>query len=244
MELPLQTQQLIKQSLKTMRQNPMHHLKPTDRPAIYKSFDPARFDLPEYTKHGTAFDDDEFREFFSHQFLRCNQGDHAIGWLAILTVKQVLQEWELKNLTEWESQYISTIQEILQVAQAVLTKKIEFIQAHDNLINDFWYFTHFFVNYEISCLKNAAILALETIIYMKNLNGFPLDDQVEELSDFVGEALKAYTATDENPPGAVDMEEIIIPIEFDARKRLEFWEWWLTEAIPEAWKLAAQSSKH
>jgi hypothetical protein len=30
-------------------------------------------------------------------------------------------------------------------------------------------------------------------------------------------------------------------IEFDDRKRLEFWEWWLTEAIPQAWDLGQDS---
>lgn len=29
---------------------------------------------------------------------------------------------------------------------------------------------------------------------------------------------------------------------FDPAKRLEFWQWWLTEAIPQAWELAHQSS--
>jgi len=28
---------------------------------------------------------------------------------------------------------------------------------------------------------------------------------------------------------------------FEPKKRLEFWEWWLTEAIPQAWELANQS---
>jgi hypothetical protein len=31
------------------------------------------------------------------------------------------------------------------------------------------------------------------------------------------------------------------PLEFDSIKRLEFWEWWLTEAIPQAWELAEKS---
>ncbi len=27
---------------------------------------------------------------------------------------------------------------------------------------------------------------------------------------------------------------------FDFEKRLEFWEWWLTEAVPAAWKMAEE----
>lgn len=55
--------------------------------------------------------------------------------------------------------------------------------------------------------------------------------------DFVTAAVKAYTAIDRNPLG----EYKLWPDEFDAKKRLEFWEWWLTEAIPQAWELAKQS---
>jgi hypothetical protein len=36
-------------------------------------------------------------------------------------------------------------------------------------------------------------------------------------------------------------EQEVIPLEYNLQKRLEFWEWWLTEAIPKAWELAGQA---
>lgn len=63
------------------------------------------------------------------------------------------------------------------------------------------------------------------------------DEQITPSLDFAAEAVKAYSAIDPNPPGKHSYPRRL-PIVFDKDKRLEFWEWWLTEAISQAWKLA------
>lgn len=161
-----------------------------------------------------------------------NVRDKALNWLAIFTVKYALTRWELvKHLDEWETKYIAEVKDILRDAQALLRGTLDFNEAQGKLWSDYWYFTHFFVKHDLACLNDAAVYTLATII-----NGQHEDDAVEN-------AEKAYTVIDENEPGAVERDEIIIPLEFDLQKRLEFWEWWLSEAIPQAWKVANKTFK-
>jgi hypothetical protein len=163
-----------------------------------------------------------------------------------LTVKQVYYRWEpATQLSDQQQGYLGEVREILQVAQDFLAGRLEYTDIHAKLINVFWYFDHFFVSYDLACLHNAAIYVLSVILY--GIDFIKYNTSLEELinnysDDFAFEAVTAYTIIDRNPPGAVfNKEENIIPIEFDFQKRLEFWQWWLTEAIPQAWELAQQS---
>jgi len=78
-------------------------------------------------------------------------------------------------------------------------------------------------------------------------------------SDFAANAVNAWAIIDENQvgdrsrwdsarrtamlTGRTDVVSLkwlnrYKPVTFDPQKRLDFWEWWLTEAIPQAWELA------
>jgi len=78
-------------------------------------------------------------------------------------------------------------------------------------------------------------------------------DEIKEEVDFTTNAMLAYAAIDKNQPGdwqhikgyvnlftmrTVYRKANLQDIEISQGKRLEFWEWWLTEAIPQAWELA------
>jgi hypothetical protein len=61
------------------------------------------------------------------------------------------------------------------------------------------------------------------------------------VSDFFAQNLNRVQGL-ENLPKEHQPSDDILNIEYSLQKRLEFWEWWLTEAIPEAWELAQQST--
>jgi hypothetical protein len=76
------------------------------------------------------------------------------------------------------------------------------------------------------------------------------DDLIDSIDfskdDFAAFAERAYTSFDENAPGLWAKKyppyiKQYKPLSIDTQKRLEFWEWWLTEAIPQAWELAHKS---
>ncbi|HEX2910496.1 MAG TPA: hypothetical protein VH186_06775 [Chloroflexia bacterium] len=57
-------------------------------------------------------------------------------------------------------------------------------------------------------------------------------------------AVLAYSGFDLGFSLTEDTEDMVSPENidtFEPEKRLEFWKWWLTEAIPQAWELAQQS---
>jgi len=62
-------------------------------------------------------------------------------------------------------------------------------------------------------------------------------------NDAAQSAVVAYSIVDDSEPGdwrthfrKTRNKEWI----FDFEKRLEFWEWWLTEAVPAAWRMAEE----
>jgi len=78
-------------------------------------------------------------------------------------------------------------------------------------------------------------------------------DEIKEEVDFTTNAMLAYAAIDNNQPGewqhikgyvnlftmrTANRKANLQNIEISQVRRLEFWEWWLTEAIPQAWELA------
>ncbi|HEX2913278.1 MAG TPA: hypothetical protein VH186_20920 [Chloroflexia bacterium] len=91
--------------------------------------------------------------------------------------------------------------------------------------------------YELSPLANAAgtafgealgqtITGLQTFKHRLNQN--PAVTGNESMGDVAGAAANTYS----------EIYEDFEFVEVDLRKRLEFWEWWLSEAIPQAWEVA------
>ncbi len=121
---------------------------------------------------------------------------------------------------------------------------------------------------DIVCAYYSACEALRFILhgvkyrYIQNYFSTE-DDKVFGGDFFTTQALEAYTVIDKNPPGKYKVQDVDIimqdflnfkiidnisdghqplqlplPLDYSLEKRLEFWEWWLTEAIPQAWELA------
>ena len=56
-------------------------------------------------------------------------------------------------------------------------------------------------------------------------------------ADFALSAMQAYTIVDENKPGRwLHLNHKALALQVDTQKRLEFWQWWLLEALPHAWQ--------
>jgi hypothetical protein len=57
-------------------------------------------------------------------------------------------------------------------------------------------------------------------------------------ADFASEAVKAYSCSLSDQTISFTKD-----VTFDENLRREFWHWWLTQAIPQAWHLAEQFSR-
>lgn len=245
MSLPKATSLLCAKYLTMIKQNG-HGIEAMDRFNLYKSFGPSRLDLPIY--NNTDHSHFESDLYYKNQILNFKKADYVLGWLAILTVEFILPKWEViqYQLPEGFEQASSTTN-IIELVKKILLRKIE---IDENLFDSFGDYEiglniEEWVTYEVSCVYFSAFFALEVILFGgQSLNdSFPFNnDTFRSRPDFVLEALKAHSAIDRNPPGALFSETKIKPIEYDLQKQLEFWEWWLTEAIPQAWELAHQSA--
>lgn len=249
-EVPAKTKQLIEQSLKRIHLDSEHHLKAKDRFAIYKSFGLSRLLRPGYSKHGPSFNSQEYLEFLKNELKQLQVADYALGWLAILTARHVLPVWEQSWDSEDSADGILAPEEILMVAERVLRNTYDIEEAYGKLCNDFNVPVELSTTFEGSCAYRAAFFALEMIL-ISDANYFPniyvADDMaLDTTSDFALTAMQAYSSTDRNEPGewsiSLEPNSSTLPIEFDKQKRLEFWEWWLTEAIPQAWEIATTNS--
>ncbi|MBN9390196.1 MAG: hypothetical protein J0I20_19370 [Chloroflexi bacterium] len=225
MKLLLETQQLCEQYLKKVRQDPEHQLSFIEKDAIYISFQPASFDFPERNKKDNS---QTFDQNLENNFQKMNLGDHTLSWLGILTVSNVLSRWEttVKRKGKWQKQYIKEIKYLLQDTGDLLLGKLVFQEAKERLSELYWYFSHNLVKADLGYMNDAAIYMFSVAIYGGNKY---------EVAD---DAVTAYTIIDRNKPGATELLAPPLPFEYDLNKRLEFWEWWLTEAIPQAWELA------
>jgi hypothetical protein len=131
---------------------------------------------------------------------------------------------------------------IINTAKKVLQHKISYKKAYDLFCNDFnpGLTIDNRVPYQVYSVYEAAYYAFDFILTYDNSYWVKFDvindnyDEAEYSKDFVMSSVKAYTAIDPNPPG----EYKLWPLKFDLEKRLEFWVWWLNEAIPQAWELA------
>ena len=241
MVIPEELNNLCKACLEGVYQDPAHQLNIEERYKVYNALNPTRANYSQ-PKPGRGLGNDNAK-----QFRQSNVGDFALYWLALITIEKVGSRLETKeNISDQENKYLNTVEGMLQLGKDLILKKVSFEEAHDRLLDEFWYFSHFFVTYEYACLYNAAVLALAVIMYCDNMGlggsreNYSLDNYIGTM-DFAWEAAKAFTLTDNNLPGAVELQEIQTPVDFDPAKRLEFWEWWLTIGVTQAHELAQQT---
>lgn len=251
MDLPEETRKLIERNLEAVRKDKHYNLEASERFKIYQSFGPSRLDLPEYDKHGSAFDDTEFTIFNETQFLNFNQADFTLAYLAIITVRKVIPIWKGRTdvwaIYPFDDSYIDILDYALELAEDLLNGKISFDEAGGILLNELWFMSHNFVTLDMACAYDSAMFAREAILfggYDLNYVSNDMDAQVLASSgDFAFQAARVYCVVDANEPGQHNYHpDVAYPIIFDEIKRLEFWEWWLNEAITQAWDLAHSAS--
>lgn len=266
----LELAKLIEENLENLKQDDQHNISPAKRWELYRNFGHSRlslFDtLPETAvrklEHDYAFQKTEFMNF--------SLADYALNWLGIITARKVAHLWALSpDLTELDREECQPPDDILAIAEKALAGEVSYEKIEDTLqeiaqnLN-----IEICVKYEVTCAYNAAYWALTAInsslrflpiilLRSPNIDNLPEREQY----DFATYAQKAYCVIDKNPPGRiadyygwnVNSEDYpenngywyrygeLIPLEFDLQKRLEFWHWWLTEAIPQSFELAATS---
>jgi hypothetical protein len=182
--------------------------------------------------------------------------DRVYGWLAIITARKVLPIWEQFGTGEiGDESYSHDPTTMLKTAEDFMLGLAETSQVKIDLCNRF-HFGVIGVEYQTNkqgwYANGAAYRALEAIFQ---------GGEDPSADNFVMEAVGAFSIVDPNEPGLwwekywedyrekyireAEKEENrsekvkkFVPITIDTEKQLEFWEWWLTEAIPEAWHLA------
>lgn len=217
MEPRLEVQELSKIYLEKIKQDSEHKFTDEDRLELYKKFGSSQM---LYNTASISLSDFTIADF-------------ALSWLAILTAKKVAFICKRESaLFEADIGEAEEVKEILRAAEGYLNRRITFEEA-DNVLQEYWYFFRPHLTYDILCAWRSSMHTLDFILYGgKYRNARPGFD------NFVTDAVEAYTVIDHNMPGEGDEPEPPIPLEYHIGKRLRFWEWWLTEAIPQAWELA------
>jgi len=201
-----------------------------------------------------SVDENSVIDSYKARFRAFSKADYALSWLAVLTVEHVLfiwegWDWRSYQFYKFNDQPKREVRKIINTARKLLQNKISFKKTFDLFCEDFCTGLNIdnWVPYQVYSVYEAAYHVLGFIISYNNddlvkhcviyNNRYDNYDEADYSPDFVMSSVKAYTAIDPNPPG----EYKLWPLKFDLEKRLEFWLWWLSEAIPQAWELAHTS---
>jgi len=216
MEIPQETQELINYYLKMVRTDPNHDLLARDRVKIYDSF--------------KAISDPQYQKF--------------IGRLGILAAHKVLHFWELLKIEYYEDKIPY---QMLDIAENLWQGNIQ----EEDIDEDIWYDFHYGGGSLLTsseeqipsaakftlCAAESALNLVRGLAPFQGFNRKQIQEGIRnELlysswGDSASSASCAYSYQ-----STVDGERI-----YDPEKRLEFWEWWLKEAISQAWELAHQN---
>jgi len=189
------------------------------------------------------------------------------GWLALLTAKLVLPIWEKEKPDDKLPRTLLQVAENFLLNNISL----EEIDKDYNLksIVAGGLYVNWDISTEADYSLDAIVTALAEIlgivlnseqtqrqIEWEIEQGFPDEMMIRLYVDTALVTVCAYSgisfdwdALNIKQLNAIsDSEEIIAYVKtsfnpnFNPTKRLEFWEWWLTKAIPQAWELAQQST--
>jgi Immunity protein Imm5 len=244
MMLSEQIQTLLTQYKETIANNTNHKFTATNRYNLYKSFGNSRLNSPEFDWSGDEVLEFgmKYDQFLAEEWKNYTFADHVLIWFAIVTAKKVIVACKtIEGQPVKRDNIIKEAEEILNLAENTLKQKNSFEETKYLLENKYWFFYDDDLPYNISSTYKAAVMVLHILIHSaRELATTDYDD--EEIGiirgDFAFEAVKAYTAVDKNYESVPLLRNRSSLIKFDPEKRLEFWTWWLTEAIPQAWELA------
>ncbi|BAZ16818.1 hypothetical protein NIES4071_86960 [Calothrix sp. NIES-4071] len=169
----------------------------------------------------SAFGDDE-------------NGHRCRTFLAIETVRHVLPIWNKKFPHDDRPEYILNIAE-KKLAGTISTEVAE--KESERLWNSMQqlgYGGHGMA-FTVGC---AAVAALNTAIDDETFDPDDIDFNLTDNEDTEGNDSSFFAAC-AYADGAVWKT---IAGEHDANKRLEFWHWWLTQAVPAAWSTVEDDS--
>jgi hypothetical protein len=207
--IPQHVQDLINSGLEKVDADLRHHLNLGHREAIYWAFGPQRFAL------GNKDDSGYIRRMS----------------LASQTILHILPIWE----TTWPEnpliqQILSKIQQTTNLHpdkhdRNVLDKEIHNLWLHVTELTD--------STREIAGVVGMAAVGVYSLAVWDGFTGEDeFDLQRQDSDDFMTCDLHFYAAAAyaNGPP-----YPIALASESDAEKRQTFWNWWLTQAVPEAW---------
>jgi hypothetical protein len=233
MGVPPTLQSMIERELADVRKHPMHQFAPFRRKAFYEAF------IGEL-------------------------GKRALAWLEILAVRFVLPKWPGNMPYDW-TEY-PTPQELVEITENKLLGKLDkTIHTHAELLaSEMVSITSEDPGspfYPAWCVFEAAV----SLFFRSTFNPTREDETDDALwgyrVDVTHLVLIAYAGHIQTT--ITDMEQLKSFWEWWYYKRdwedetplpwthtldpqacLEFWGWWFTQAVPQAWDLAAQTPPH
>lgn len=186
-------------------------------------------------------------------------GEKACKWLAVMSARRVqpiYRETVAASSFADDEFVVSLLDRIISVAEKVLTGELSLEDVRrgeeSGDIEDFYHSILVAAEKEFPRYVWLAALAAD-YARLEAMGYKPLDTRISgEVPDESGNMLitRSDTWTDTRLAGsgchaddaAVDaafaFAKCITREQYDSSKVLEFWEWWLTEAIPEAWTKA------
>jgi hypothetical protein len=244
---PSETIRLCDEHLHLLDKGLINSINAVDRLRIYNSWGSSRLSKEGYSNFGHKYKQKEYVDFLQKEYAEFQTADHVLAWLSIITAKFVLPVWDGVWQQLPEGSTVTTAQQIISTAENLLLHKTKFNSAYKTLID---YSTARIISnrttYDVCSAFDAAYYALELIIRgigVRNKNQYKNSSSPDFGNDnFVMCAVQAYSIIDKNSPGNYfDEEADEFKIETDYTKQVIFWEWWLTEAIPQAWELGTAS---
>jgi hypothetical protein len=161
--------------------------------------------------------------------------------LQLNTARHVFFIWQ--GRVDIAKVYYELPEEFLVITEDILDDKVDINSRIAHFLEDKAYYLIGNLEYDDQSADvieagQAARYALSNLRTWPPYKYQPIDENTtdEELRDFSGRdaasaAILAYaTITEDNYPTG----------KLDPSKCLEFWEWWLTEAIPQVWELTPQ----
>ncbi len=209
MEIPQETQELINYYLKMVRGDPNHDLLARDRIKIYGSF--KEVDAPHYQKF--------------------------IGRLAILAAQKVLKYWDLvKPGYSDQMPY-----RILEIAENLWQGKIQINDIDEDIWEDFYQGGGALLSSSEEEIPSAAKFTLcaahSAFCLVRGIKPFNNFDRKQIQEGISNEILYGSWGDGASSASCAYSYQSTVKGKriYDPVKCLEFWEWWLTQAIPQAW---------
>jgi hypothetical protein len=226
MTVPAYVRIMLLEVLEEVRRHPEHDIPGYRRMELYQSFGPS------INLSGAPY-----KRLISSSRFDISDQHRNYGSLAVSTASYVLPIWDKSVshiLATDDTIPADLLHNILLVSKGVLYQDVDPYEASIMLNHDFYHTLgsiSFGVGYKVWGVANAAYNALRMVLGVS-----PLEDK----DDAAVIAAKSYAAIEGTPEEGETGSPGIEPVQFDAQKRLEFWEWWLAEAIPAAWEQAKE----